>query len=602
MRPVSQLVALGLFATLASTANAQSPSAVDYRLRVDSAGATGVSVEMHIQRAPASFELAMSTHPEYDDHYWRYIGGLRGESSRGAVTIVRTDSAVWRVTAPAGDVTIRYRVDYPVVPPQGQATWKAHLTATGGLVGGPHSFLYVPGGENERKTPVRLTLSLPSGWKVATGLENVAANTYAALGAEALIDSPIMVGMFRDFRFDVDGVPHFIAYREAPGGTEFDIARFTGDLERYVRTTVQMFGSMPYVKYQFLFEDGAFGGLEHLNSVSIGVGSANLARDPNYSLGQIAHEFFHTWNEVRIRPATWIGLRHTAPAPTGELWFSEGVTFFYYDLLLRRSALFTQDSTRVAHLERLLTAYLANPSHAMVSPERTSRAFNLQSVLGDFIPSIYTQGEVLGNVLDLLIREGSDGRRSLDDAMRALSARFSPSRGIRSADIESAVSDACTCDVHPFFESYVRNVGAIDYDRWLAVIGMHATVTWAPARTPEGNLLADSRVSGYLLPGESTPRLQIWFPSTAWARAGLHTGDNLISWNGAAFTDSQLLRGAVSQLHVGDTVRVAVMRGTGRFEATVVVPGYDRPVVRIEPRTDATQAQIARFERWKSSR
>jgi predicted metalloprotease with PDZ domain len=134
------------------------------------------------------------------------------------------------------------------------------------------------------------------------------------------------------------------------------------------------------------------------------------------------------------------------------------------------------------------------------------------------------------------------------------------------------------------------------------VIGMHAMVTWTPARTPEGNLLADSRVSGYLVPGETSPRLQIWFPSTAWARAGLHTGDILISWNGTAFSDSQLLRGAVSQLHVGDTVRVAVMRGTGRFETTVVVPSYDRPVVRIEPRADATQAQLARFERWKSAR
>lgn len=599
MRPVCHAVALGLFAALASGAHAQSPSAVDYRLRVDSAGATGVTVAMRIQGAPASFELAMSTHPEYDDQYWRYLSGLRGESSRGKVTIVRTDSTVWRVTAPAGDVTIRYRVDYPVVPMQGQAAWKAHLTRTGGLVGGPHSFLYVAGGE---RAPVRLTLELPPRWKIATGLEIVAPYSYVAPGAEALIDSPIMVGDFREWSFKIDDVPHHIAYREAPNSTEFDVARFVGDLERFARETEQMFGSMPYLQYQFLFEDGTFGGLEHLNSIDIGLSSINLARDPNYSLGQIAHEFFHTWNEVRIRPATWIGLRHTAPAPTGELWFSEGVTFFYFDLLLRRAGLFTQDSTRVAHLERLLTAYLGNPSQALVSPERTSRAFNLQGVLGDLIPSIYTQGEMLGTVLDLMIREGSDGRRSLDDAMRSLSTRFSPERGIRSADIERAVSDVCTCDIHPFFEGYVRDAGVIDYDRWLAVIGMRATVTWAPARTPEGNVLADSRVSGYLVPGESSPRLQIWFPATAWARAGLHTGDKLISWNGTAFTDAALLRGATSQLHVGDTVRVAVMRGTGPFEATVVVPGYDRPVVHIERRADATPAQVAQFERWKASR
>ena len=129
-------------------------------------------------------------------------------------------------------------------------------------MGGPHSFLYVVGGEH---APVRVTLALPAGWKIATGLDSAAApHTFVAPGAEALIDSPIMVGLFRDWRFTVDGVPHTVAYLGKPSGVSFDTALFVGNVERLARETARMFGKMPYHKFQFLFEDGAFGGLEHL--------------------------------------------------------------------------------------------------------------------------------------------------------------------------------------------------------------------------------------------------------------------------------------------------------------------------------------------------
>jgi predicted metalloprotease with PDZ domain len=594
------LALLGILACTARDASAQRPRGMEYTLRVDSAGSTGVEVEMRVRGAPAAFQLAMATHAEYDDQYWRYVRELRGESSHGAVTVIREDSSLWRVAAPAGDVTIRYRVQFPSSLPPQQAAWKAHLTRTGGLIGGPHSFLYVPGGEH---VPVRVTLSLPAGWKAATGLASATApQTFTAPDAEALIDSPILVGPVREWRFDVDGVRHDVAYLGAPGGSAFDTTRFVEKVERFARAAVKMFGSAPYRRYQFLFEDGTFGALEHLNSVSIGAQGANIARDPDYYTGQIAHEFFHTWNEVRIRPASWIGLRHVTPQPTGELWFSEGVTLYYADLLLRRAGLHTLDTTRAAHLERLLSTYVGNPSQSVVSPERTSRAFNLQGVLGDYTPNMYTQGELLGVVLDLMIREGSGGKRSLDDAMRALSVRFTPARGINGTDIEHAVSEACACDAHAFFERYVRAAAAIDFERWLAVVGLRSAVTSSPARAPDGSLAPDARVSGYLVAGEAGPRLQIWFPATVWGRAGLHTGDRLVSWNGAAFSDAQQLRTAIGLLKIGDTVRVAVVRGAGTFETTVTVGGYERPAVRLEPRPDATSAQRAMLARWLAAR
>jgi len=166
-----------------------------------------------------------------------------------------------------------------------QASWKAHLSATGGLIGGPHSFLYVVGREH---ASARLTLELPSGWKVATGLARAgASHTYTAADVESLIDSPVMVGLFRDWHFLIDGVPHDVALLGVPGGIRFDTSLFVANVERIAREAAPVFLKMPYCRYQFLFEDGAFGGFEHLNSVSIGIQSATLVRDPNDYLGQI---------------------------------------------------------------------------------------------------------------------------------------------------------------------------------------------------------------------------------------------------------------------------------------------------------------------------
>ncbi len=483
LRPLLPALALALGVRVSS---AQASHRVDYTLRVDSAELSGVTVDMRVRGAPSEFRVAMVAHTEYDDEYWRHLTDLRGVSARGTVTVTREDSSLWRVVGPPGDVTLRYRVRFPAAtPPEQQAVWKAHLTPTGGLVGGPHSFLYVVGGE---RWPVGATVVLPGAWSIATGLgSGSGARTFSASGVNALVDSPMLVGHIRSWQFDVEGVPHRMAYLGRPAGTPFDTALFTGNVERIAREAARMFGRMPYREYQFLFEDSTFGGLEHLNSVSIGAPSASLARDPNSLLGQIAHEFFHTWNEVHLRPLTWIGVRHEAPAPTGELWWSEGVTLFYADLLIRRAGLHTTDSTRVAHLEHLMTTYLANPSHAAISPDQTSRAFNKPpAATGDYTPSMYTQGELLGAMLDLLIRDASGGRRSLDDAMRDLSSRFSVERGFNGADLEAAVAKVCACEVTPFFERYVRSAGAIDFDRWLALVGLRSVVTLAPVLSAGG--------------------------------------------------------------------------------------------------------------------
>jgi predicted metalloprotease with PDZ domain len=86
-----------------------------------------------------------------------------------------------------------------------------------------------------------------------------------------------------------------------------------------------------------------------------------------------------------------------------------------------------------------------------------------------------------------------------------------------------------------------------------------------------------------------------------WGRAGLHTGDQLAAINGAQLTTMAAFRGLLGRLRIGDTVRVEVIRPAGAWRTSVVVPGYDRPSVRIEEIPDATERQRALRTRWLSA-
>jgi len=575
--------------------HARTDPVVAYRLRIDSADLSRVRVEMHIRNAPDTLRLAMAVHPEYDDGFWRTVSDVVAQSGGHAVSVVREDSTLWRLTGHASDLVVRYEVPVPQAgSPRGG--WRPFLSATGALIGGPHMFMFLP---DAPLAPAHVTLDLPAAWQVATGLPPTSdRRTFFAPTAFALIDSPIFAGTFSDWRFAVDGVPHRVVYWPRPrGAVPFDTAAFVSGIERVTREAVALFGRAPYREYTFIFQDDAYGGLEHYNSVTLGVDAKHLAEGVNSHLPETTHEFVHTWNLMRIRPAEYRGVSRRPPIPSGGLWFSEGLTLFYADLLPRRAGL-ARDSVRTSHLERLVQRYLAFPGHGRFSAEAVSRtAYAESDELGDYTASTHLQGELLGTMLDFIIRDATAGRRSMDDVMRLMLDRFSGERGFESRDVERATEDVCGCRVGPFFDRYVRGGNPIDFDRYLALAGLRQRVSWEPAKNEDGSPATDRWAYAEDRPGGGM-RLVLQRPESAWGRAGLHTGDRIRTINGQPVTSWQDFRRLVGAARVGDSLRVEVSRPAGPFTTVVRMAGYDNPVVRIEALPSATARQVALRDAW----
>lgn len=596
-----RLVAMMLLWPLAALdARAQKP-VIGYTLRVVPSDVSGFEVEMRIRNAPDTFRLAMAAHPEYDDRFWRFVEALTVSSPNAPATVVRQDSALWRVSA-KGEVVVRYRIHLPPADEGQRGAWRPFITPTGALVGGPHSFMYIVGSS---LAPSHVKVEAPAGWTIATGLEPTSdPSVFFAPSADILVDSPILMGNLRIWNFLTDGVPHRVVYWPLPNATPFDTASFVGAVRRLTQEAVGVFGVTPYREYTFLFQDGAYGALEHLNSVTLGATSATLATDQVDLLEETAHEYFHLWNLMRIRPAERTGVDYRPARETRGLWFSEGLSMFYADLLLRRAGVRLHDSTRIAHLKGLMERYTENSGYSHISPEASSLGAYRSSpgTFGDYSPSVHLQGELVGAMLDLIIRDATDGRRSVDDLMRLMLERYWGEKGFEGNDIEGAVAEVCGCETKGFFDAHVRGSTPIDFDRYLRMIGMRTRVRWAPAVDDSGKAVPDYRISVWMPRGEQRLRLLVRDPNSIWARSGLHTGYQLVSVNGEAMKSWPDFRRVLRGMTIGSTLRFETVGPNGPFSTNVVVSGHDRPLVTIEQLPQASDKQRRLREAWLSGR
>lgn len=574
---------------------------IHYLLSIDEADLSSFSIEMRLRNVPTTFQIAMVTHPEYDDRFWRYIRDLSVQTKAGTGTIIRLDSALWKVTIAGNEAVIRYRIQLPA-PGEGQRpSWTPFLSSTGGLVGGPHSFMYVVGAT---LAPSHVTIKVPKNWKIATGLQPTSdPTTFFAASAFVLSDCPILTGKLFNWSFNVDGIPHHIVYWLSPGGKLFDADKLVESVRKLVEQAALLFGRLPYREYTFLLQDNSYGSLEHNNSVTAGISASNFDNYFVDYLGDIAHEYFHTWNLVRIHPVEYTDVSYKKQELSKGLWFSEGMTILYADLFIRKAGLPLEDSTRLLRLERLIRRYYYSSGNSRISPERVSMAeYGPQGMLGDYTASSHLQGELIGIMLDLMIRDVTNGKKSLDNVMRTMMERFSGEKGFTSRDIERVVADVSGLDVHSFFENYVRGNKVFDINKYLALIGIKYTLTWTEAVGQDKKPAPDLRLYSWMEDGETNLRIKVNDPTSCWGKAGLHTHDILISINGAAVNTEGTFNQVVRNLKMGDRVSMEVQRPTGRFKTTVVIASYKQPLVSIDKLPSTTKKQQGLYDDWSLNR
>lgn len=539
---------------------------------------------------------------------------LRARCGDSEVVVDKVDKQTWRCASCDGGLVIEYEVyawDLSVRA--------AHLDQTHGYFNGTSLFVRVQGRDQE---PCLLEIRQPAGdqyrrWRVATALPAAGAEpygfgTYAAADYDELIDHPVEMGEFSLATFEAGGVPHDIV---VTGRHRADLERMCRDFKNVCAQHIALFGDLPPMqRYVFLIMavGEGYGGLEHRASCSLlcsrnnlpRVGRAGVSDDYRELLGLVSHEYFHTWNVKRIKPAAFVPYDLDRENYTRQLWAFEGVTSYYDDLGLARAGLIEAKSylellgqtiTRVQRGSGRLKQSIADSSF-----DAWTKFYKQDENAPNAIVSYYTKGALVALALDLTIRRDTGGNKSLDDVMRALWHRYGKSgRGVPEGAIEQLADEVTGLHLASFFDRALRGTDDLDLTPLLSELGVELRLRPADSAKDKGGRPSDSKRERPLLVlgvrlngvGDRAQLAQVLDGGGAQA-AGLAAGDAVIAIDGIR-VDAKNLEAMLQTYEAGDCVRVHAFRRDEllEFEVELRAAPADTCFLELSPEVSAEARQ-----------
>ncbi len=522
---------------------------------------------------------------------------IRAACKGEALELTKLDKHSWRAAPCKGPLVVSYEV-YA----WDMSVRTAHLDQTHGFFNGTSVYLRVLGQEASKHEVelIRPQDAAAKNWRVATALPELKAKrygfgTYVASNYDELIDHPVEMGDFELASFKAHGVPHDIVITgRVPN---LDMERLQKDLKAICESQIAFFEpktkKAPMNRYVFMtyaVGDG-YGGLEHRASTALICARNDLpstsgprSGEPSDGylkfLGLCSHEYFHTWNVKRIKPAVFAPYDLQVENYTPLLWLFEGFTSYYDDLLLVRAGICSE----AAYLKlqaKTINSVLRGSGRTKQSVADSSfdawgKYYRQDENAPNAIVSYYTKGSLIALVFDLTIREKTKGKKSLDDVMLALWDRYGrdfyngKGRGVTEAEVEALFDEVGGLKLKPLFNRFIRGTEELPLAKLYAGFGVK---------------LADDRKSSkpsldasFGRDGNDWKLSQVHEGGAAHA-AGLSAGDILMAIDGLRVNASP--DGMLARYSVGDAVVVHAFRRDELMSFNVELMGDRTPAVTL---------------------
>lgn len=519
----------------------------------------------------------------------RHIISIRAHAAGKKVKLKKLNKDSWQAAATNAALTVEYEVyawDLSVRA--------AHLDQSHAFFNGSSVFLRVEGQESQVHV---VDIQAPDAtyakrWRVATTLPELKAKrygfgTYIAENYDALIDHPVEIGDFALSTFVAHGVPHDIVITgKVPN---LDLSRISNDLKTICEAQIAFFEPTtkraPMERYVFLtmvVGDG-YGGLEHRASTALICNrndlpvkhQTELTDGYRSFLGLCSHEYFHTWNVKRIKPAVFAQYDYQRENYTSLLWLFEGFTSYYDDLFLVRTGAI-DESAYFKLLAKTINAVSKGSGRKKQSVAESSfdawtKYYRQDENSPNAIVSYYAKGSLVALGLDLTIRRETAGKKSLDDVMRFLwktygrdfysKATQGKQLGLGEDGVEQIFADVTGLALKSFFDRYIRGTDDLPIADWISAFGVTLSDENGKAKPSLGLRLSkdggDAKIANV-------------YEGKAAHRAGLSAGDVLVAINGLRVTAADAgdqLHAALGRYTVGEKI---VLHAFRRDELLVV--------------------------------
>jgi predicted metalloprotease with PDZ domain len=464
----------------------------------------------------------------------RHLSRLEARQGDKTVALTQLDKTTWQAACKGrAALTVSY-----LVYAFDTSVRAAFLDASRGFFNGTSLCLRALGREAE---PHAITLGeLPRGWQVATSMaahKDIKKGGYVAADYDELVDHPFELGAFWRGAFKAHGVAHeFVVAGAWPG---FDGERLLSDTKRICETQIAFWHGgkkpkPPFDRYVFMLNavDDGYGGLEHRTSTALIAkrrdlpqqGVAVMTEGHTTLLGLISHEYFHAWNVKRLKPMELARIDHARENHTALLWFFEGFTSYYDDLLLLRAGLI--DAPRYLRLiAKTINTVATTPGREVQSVAEASfdawtKYYRSDENTPNATVSYYAKGSLVALALDLTLRK--EGQATLDDVMRLLWQR-SRGRPIGEGDIAEVLKQVGGRSYAREIAAWVHGTGDLPLPALLEAAGVSITAEKPGYAASLGLRLVES--------ANSVQVKQVLAGSAA-MRAGVSAGDELLAVDG----------------------------------------------------------------------
>lgn len=513
----------------------------------------------------------------------------------------------WQIETSVTDktITVRYRVFANEL-----SVRTNHLDATHGYFNGAALFFRIPGLE---KQPIRVTIvppqhrprgstgvsparKWPFEWRVTTPLSAVPEqpNTFFASDFDTLVDSPFEIGCHELHHFEVLGKSHELAIW---GKGNPDPAQIIPDIQKIIQVEAELFGGLPYDRYVFLLHlsSQGNGGLEHKYACSLNYPRFGFRAKDKYDrfMQLVAHEFFHLWNVKRIRPQALEVFDYDQENYTPSLWFSEGTTSYYDQVIPFRAGIYDAKSF-LNGLGKEITRFMTTPGRLVQPLSESSfdawiKLYRPDANSSNSQISYYLKGEMVSFLLDLLIRRHGN-KRSLDDVMLKMWQQFGQAEiGFTPEQLQEVIESVAEMDLDDFFKRYVDGTEELPFNQYLEPFGLQMVGDEEDEPVPNLGVKAQTENGRELIKfvEAGTPAHQ----------AGIDAGDELLAINGIRVT-AQQLSDRLKDYQPGDTISVTVFHQEELRTYPVILAAPRPSRYQVIPVEHPSPTQKQNFEGW----
>ncbi|MEJ7694723.1 PDZ domain-containing protein [Daejeonella sp.] len=568
-------------------------------------------VTIDVPNAPAGpllFRMSRSSPGRYATHeFGKNVYGVKATDSKGTtIPVVQVEGDVYRVDKHDGDVKISYTIYGNHV----DGTYLA-IDETHAHMNMPATFMWFPA-MTDRAMNITFNDLEKYNWKVATQLKPTGArNTFTAPNLQYFMDSPTELSDFKLATWqDVNPGNKVQTLRVSSHGTADDqgvIDNYAKMVAKVVAEQKAVYGELPqfdHGEYTFLQDvnpDNNGDGMEHRNSTVITGSGSKIAGNEEAMLGTFSHEFFHAWNVERIRPKTLEPFDFSHANMSNELWFAEGFTQYYGNLILKRAGFRTEEQYQGV-LSGILNGVLSAPGAKSFPATHMSRYAVFvdagvsvdQSNYGNSFTSYYTYGAFVALGLDLRLR--SEFKLTLDDYMQAVwKTHGKPEIPYTVPDLQNVLARLTNAAfAQDFFKRYVEGVDKNDYAKLLANAGLDlrkaspGKATMGPVRLTLLSNTGKNRVASATQNGSAA------------YNAGIDIGDYILKIGDKELNGTVNLNEIISQYKPGQSVAVTYEhKGVVKTSTLTFKEDESLTVVKLE---NPTPQQIQFRNDWLSSK